>query len=144
MKGSVLEFDIRSKNGVISGEDGCRYRFNMEQWVSPRPPQVNSKVNFTLNSGKLVSARMTTMGKSKKMGAVLLAFFFGVLGFHKFYLGYHKQGICMLVLFVFGYVFLALPSMVIAIIALVEFVIYLFKSDVEFEQEYVLENRPWF
>ncbi|SGY98007.1 Putative uncharacterized protein [Moritella viscosa] len=78
------------------------------------------------------------------MGAVLLAFFFGVLGFHKFYLGYHKQGICMLVLFVFGYVFLALPSMVIAIIALVEFVIYLFKSDVEFEQEYVLENRPWF
>jgi TM2 domain-containing membrane protein YozV len=144
MKGSILEFDIRSKKGVISGEDGCQHIFNMEQWMYPRLPQVNSKVYFTLNSGKLVSVTMTTLGKSKKMGAVLLSFFFGVLGFHKFYLGYHKQGICMLVLFVSGYVFLALPSMVIAIIALVEFFIYLFKSDVEFEQEYVLESRPWF
>ncbi len=144
MKGSVLEFDIGSKNGVISGEDGCRYRFNMNQWTYQRLPQVGSRVCFTLKSGELVSATMTTVGKSKKMGAVLLAFFFGVLGLHKFYLGYHKQGICMLVLFIFGYVFLDLPSMVIAIIALVEFVIYLFKSDVEFEQEYVLESRPWF
>ena len=76
--------------------------------------------------------------------AVLLSFFFGAVGDHKFYLGYHKQGLCMLVLFVFGYVFLGLPSMVIAIIALVEFVIYLCKSEVEFEQDYVLENRPWF
>jgi len=144
MKGSILEFDIGSKEGVISGEDGCRYVFTLDQWMYKRLPQAGRKVTFTLNDGKLVSATMTTMGKSKKMSAVLLAFFFGVLGFHKFYLGYHKQGICMLVLFVFGYVFLALPSMVIAIIALVEFLIYLFKSDVEFEQEYVLENRPWF
>ncbi|QFI37350.1 TM2 domain-containing protein [Moritella marina ATCC 15381] len=82
--------------------------------------------------------------KSKKMGAVLLAFFFGVLGAHKFYLGYHKQGICMLVLFIFGYVFLGLPSMVIAMIALVEFVIYLLKPATEFERDYVLESRPWF
>jgi TM2 domain-containing membrane protein YozV len=82
--------------------------------------------------------------KSKKMGAVLLAFFFGVLGAHKFYLGYNRQGLCMLVLFIFGYVFLGLPSMVIAMIALVEFVIYLLKSEIEFERDYVLENRPWF
>ncbi len=144
MKGSILEFDIGSKDGVISGEDGCRYIFTIQQWMYKRLPQVGNRVRFTLNSGELVSATMTTVGKSKKMGAVLLAFFFGVLGFHKFYLGYHKQGICMLVLFVFGYVFLALPSMVIAIIALVEFVIYLVKSDVAFEKAYVLENRPWF
>jgi len=87
---------------------------------------------------------MNESTKSKKFGAVLLAFLFGVLGAHKFYLGYHKQGICMLLLFVFGYVFLGLPSMVIAVIALVEFFIYLFKSEAQFEQDYVLENRPWF
>jgi len=29
-------------------------------------------------------------------------------------------------------------------IALVEFVIYLLKSEIEFERDYVLENRPWF
>jgi len=34
--------------------------------------------------------------------------------------------------------------MVIAVIALVEFFIYLFKSEAQFEQDYVLENRPWF
>lgn len=87
---------------------------------------------------------MNGAAKSKKMGAVLLAFFFGVLGAHKFYLGYNKQGICMLILFIFGYSLLGLPSMVIAVIALVEFFIYLFKSKTEFEQQYVIESRPWF
>ena len=144
MKGSVLEFNIGSKEGIISDEDGCQYTFNMNQWMHKSTPRVGSKVNFTIKSGKLASATMVTVGKPKKTGAVLLSFFFGAVGAHKFYLGYNKQGLCMLVLFVFGYIFLGLPSMVIAIIALVEFVIYLCKSEVEFEQDYVLENRPWF
>jgi len=144
MKGSILKFDIGSEEGVISGEDGCRYIFDMTQWQYKNNPEVGNKVNFIIESGKVESATLITTGKSKKLGAVLLAFFFGVLGAHKFYLGYNKEGICMLVLFVFGYVFLGLPSMVIAMIALVEFVIYLLKPTKEFQQAYVLESRPWF
>lgn len=144
MKGSILEFDIGSEKGVISGEDGCHYSFDINQWLHKKKPRIGSRVSFTLKSDKLISVTMIPVGKSKKVYAVLLAFFFGVLGLHKFYLGYHKEGICMLILFVFGYVLLGLPSMVIAVIALVEFIIYLFKSEVEFERDYVLENRPWF
>lgn len=144
MKGSILEFDIGSKEGIISDEDGCRYTFSMNQWMYKSTPRVGSKVSFTVKSGKLTSATMVTVGKSKKTGAVLLSFFFGAVGAHKFYLGYNKQGLYMLTLFVFGYALLGLPSMVIAIIASVEFIIYLCKSEVEFEQDYVLENRPWF
>jgi len=144
MKGSVLEFNIGSKEGIISDEDGCHYTFSMNQWMHKTTPRVGSKVNFTINSGELASVTMATVGKSKKTGAVLLSFFFGAVGAHKFYLGYNKQGLCMLVLFVLGYFLLGLPSMVIAVIALVEFIIYLCKSEIEFEQDYVLENRPWF
>ncbi|WP_198551631.1 TM2 domain-containing protein [Moritella sp. Urea-trap-13] len=144
MKGSILEFNIGSKKGIISNEDGCRYTFTMDQWRDKSSPRVGSKVKCTLESGQLAKIRMTTLGKSKKIWAVLLSFFFGAVGAHKFYLGYNKQGLCMLLLFVFGYVLLGLPSMVIAVIAMVEFLIYVCKSDVEFERDYVLENRPWF
>lgn len=144
MKGSILEFNIGSKAGIISDEDGCRYSFNTAQWMDKCSPRVGCDVSFILASGKLAKIKMITKGKSKKLWAVLLSFFFGAVGAHKFYLGYYKQGLCMLVLFVFGYVFLGLPSMVIAVIAMVEFIIYVCKSDVEFERDYVLENRPWF
>jgi len=144
MKGSILEFNIISKDGIISDEDGCCHIFNSTQWIDKSRPWVGNDVSFILDAGRPNKIRMTTKGKSKKAGAVLLSFFFGAVGAHKFYLGYKKQGLCMLILFVFGYMLLGLPSMVIAVIAMVEFIIYLCKSDVEFERDYVLENRPWF
>lgn len=144
MKGTILEFDSGSNKGIISAEDGCSYTFDMAKWSHHDSPKVGNKVNFILPSGKLESITVISIGKSKKMVAVLLAFFFGVFGAHKFYLGYNKQGIYMLLLFVFGSFFLGLPSMVIACIALVEFIIYVIKPELEFEQDYVLETRPWF
>ncbi|WP_322786602.1 TM2 domain-containing protein [Paraglaciecola arctica] len=80
----------------------------------------------------------------KKIAAALLAFFLGAFGAHKFYLGYTKQGVIMLLVFLFGFILLGLPSMIIAIIAFVEFIIYLVKSDEEFEQIYVVGHKPWF
>lgn len=144
MKGTILEFDISTEKGVISGEDGCRYMFDIARWQYKYDPEVGNKVKMVLKSGAVRSVAFVSAHKSKKLGAVLLAFFFGVFGAHKFYLGYHKQGICMLLLFVSGSYFLGLSSMVIAIIALVEFIIYLLKSKDAFQQAYVLESRPWF
>lgn len=144
MKGSILEFDSGSKKGIISAEDGCSYAFDLTKWQHHDPPEAGNKVSFILPSGELEAITVISKGKSKKTVAVLLAFFFGVFGAHKFYLGYNKQGIYMLLLFVFGSFFLGLPSMVIASIALVEFIIYVMKPELEFEQDYVLETRPWF
>ncbi|XAG08991.1 TM2 domain-containing protein [Vibrio metschnikovii] len=76
--------------------------------------------------------------------AALLAFFFGSLGVHKFYLGYIKQGLIMLFAFLLGFLLLGIPSAIIGIIAFVEFLIYVTRSDEEFEQTYILSRKPWF
>ena len=91
----------------------------------------------------------TSDGDNKKILAGLLAIFLGWAGIHKFILGYQKEGIIMLVLSILG---LALSCIGIGffitwamgIIGLVEGIIYLTKSDVEFYNTYQVGRRPWF
>ena len=67
--------------------------------------------------------------KQKKIIAAILAIFLGGLGLHKFYLGYVVAGLIQLVLsFFFG---------IGGIIGLIEGIIYLVKTDDEFESVYV-------
>jgi len=50
----------------------------------------------------------------------------------------------MVLAFLFVFVLAGLPYLAIAIIAFVEFILYIIKSGAEFEQTYVLSQRPWF
>ena len=50
----------------------------------------------------------------------------------------------MLLVFIFGFILLGIPSMIIGVIAFVEFIIYLTKSNEEFEQTYINASKPWF
>lgn len=50
MKGTVL--GLESDGGVISGEDGARYRFSGEQWKGPRSPQPRDEVDFEIADGR--------------------------------------------------------------------------------------------
>lgn len=76
-----------------------------------------------------------------KIAAGLLAIFLGTLGIHKFYLGYTKAGIIMLLvsLLTFG-----IGLMVMAVIALIEGIMYLTKSDWDFYNIYVVGEKQWF
>ena len=74
------------------------------------------------NIGQDVSA-----GKRNKWVAIILAFFFGGLGLHKFYLGKIGQGVLYLV-----FCWTIIPSL----IGLVEAIIYLTMSDEEFAAKY--------
>ena len=65
----------------------------------------------------------------------------GGLGIHKFYLGYSTSGLIMLLVSLISCGLLALP---IGIIALVEGVIYLTKSNEQFYEEYILNKKEWF
>lgn len=65
-------------------------------------------------------------GKSK-VAAALLAFFLGGFGAHKFYLGQIGRGILYLVFF---------WTFIPAIIAFIEFIIFLTMSDESFNQKY--------
>ena len=115
---------------------------------------------------------MSEMGKSKIVAA-LLAFFLGSLGIHKFYLGKTKAGVIHIALGVGGYVLLfigmasafagamagsggigglglvlfiigLLAVAVNGVICLIETVIYLTKSDEDFNRIYAAGDKSWF
>jgi len=73
--------------------------------------------------------------------AGIVAILFGSLGIHKFILGYQKEGLVMLVISLLSFGFLL---GFVALIGIVEGIIYLSKSDEEFFKTYQIGNRPWF
>jgi TM2 domain-containing membrane protein YozV len=74
---------------------------------------------------------------NKKMVAGLLAILLGGWGIHKFYLGMTTPGILQIVITLF-------TCGIGAIIPLIEGIIYLTKSDEDFHQIYVVEQKGWF
>ena len=64
---------------------------------------------------------------------------------HKFYLGYNTSGFIMLGTSILGGILtLSVASWAIWVIAIVEGIFYLSKSQSEFEQMYVINKREWF
>lgn len=78
---------------------------------------------------------------SKKVAAGILAILLGWLGIHKFYLGYTTAGIIMLLISVLSCTIL---SFIPWIIGIIEGIMYLTKSDAEFDATYVHGEKPWF
>lgn len=79
------------------------------------------------------------------VAAGLLAIFLGGFGVHKFYLGYNTQGFIMLALSLLGGLFtFGLVTGVVWIIAIIEGIVYLAKTQSEFEQLYVCGRHEWF
>ncbi len=74
--------------------------------------------------------------ENKKVIAGVLAILIGSFGIHKFILGYTKEGVIQILLsFLCG---------LGGIIALIEGIMYLTKSDEEFYQTYQVGRKPWF
>jgi TM2 domain-containing membrane protein YozV/RNA polymerase subunit RPABC4/transcription elongation factor Spt4 len=113
--------------------------------------------------GVSLSTIKQSKGLTPKIITVLFCFFFGFLGAHKFYLGYKKEGyiimlaplLSLLIIFLSADGFInfvpksllkiivvAMP-LLIYIIVLVEFFIYLFKSDEDFEKTYIQNKKGW-
>ncbi len=85
------------------------------------------------------------MGNDKqKLVAGLLGIFLGALGIHKFYLGYQKEGIIMLVVSLVGSLACGLGPAIMGVIGLVEGIMYLTKSDEDFKSIYVDNQKTWF
>ena len=77
--------------------------------------------------------------------AGLLAVFLGLFGLHKFYLGYNETAFIMLAASIVGSLFtFGLAAAVIEVISIIEGVIYLTKSQTEFDELYVKNKREWF
>lgn len=141
MRGQVLGVDRTSGEGQISGADGQRYTFTPEDWSDARGPAVGAQIDFAAEGSRALRifrlpdavappAATPTHDRNKYVAAVL-AFFLGVFGIHRFYLGRTGSGIVMLVLTItlFGIVLSGLW-------ALIDTVRYLVMSDAEFAHRY--------
>lgn len=158
MRGTILNYDIRIGEGLISGDDGKRYTFKGSSFGSDNVFLKNGvAVDFEVENDEALSifvvpgtGQISTsdifegMGGKSKMVAGLLALFVGGFGVHKFYLGYKRAGIIMLLVTIFGIILLGIPSIIIGIIAFVEGIIYLTRSDEGFYRTYVQNRREWF
>jgi len=80
-------------------------------------------------------AALPTTDKSKIV-AGLLAIFLGTLGIHKFYLGRTGWGVAYLLISILGIVLLAIPTLIISIVAFIEGIILLCMSDEKFAEKY--------
>ena len=154
MQGQILDYSIQSGQGVITADDGNRYTFSGSQWRAAGAPLRGMRVDFDVQDGAAVSIYLALTGAppgsgnaiaggKSKIAAGLLGILLGGLGIHKFYLGYTKPGVIMLLFGTIGWC-LIIPGLVVALIGLIEGIIYLTKSDAEFEQEYVLQRKGWF
>lgn len=77
----------------------------------------------------------------KKIAAGICGILLGALGIHKFILGYNTEGLIMLLV---SLLTCGLVAPVMAIIGLIEGIIYLTKSDEEFHRTYIASKKGWF
>ena len=79
--------------------------------------------------------------QKSKVTAGVLGILLGAFGIHKFYLGYTKAGVIMLLVSILS---LGFAATVMEVIGLIEGILYLTKSDEEFYYTYVQNKKEWF
>lgn len=77
----------------------------------------------------------------KKLAAGICGILLGNLGIHKFVLGLTTEGVIMLVITLAT---CGIGGLVTGVIGIIEGIIYLTKSDVEFYQTYIVGRKGWF
>ncbi len=116
-------------------------QYQQPQYQQPQYQQSQFQQNpYGQQNAYTQQGRLPSKSK-EKIVAGLLGIFLGGLGIHKFYLGYTKAAVIMLLvsLLTFGF-----GAGIMGIIGLVEGIIYLTKTDVDFDNIYVLGEKQWF
>jgi TM2 domain-containing membrane protein YozV len=150
MRGQILGVDTRRGEGIVSGDDGRRYAFKPEDWAHQGEPAVGMYVDFEAQDTRALSLfpvpgapvprsapppPAVPDNDRNKIVAALLAFFFGPLGLHRFYLGRTGSGIAMLVLS------MTVAGLLVSVPwALIDAIRYLTMSNREFAERYA---RSW-
>ena len=158
INGRILDYDWRNSVGIITGDDGFRYNFALDNWKSEQMPSRGMNVNFVVDEGNALQIFVTTgsssstsgFSDSKKLIAGLLAILVGCFGIHKFYLNsisksgeYTVPGVMLLVAGTVGWI-LVIPGLISVVIGIVEGVTYLTKAEEEFHQIHITGKRAWF
>lgn len=159
MKGRILSYSVQTNSGEISGDDGNRYTFSGQEWQESFLPVRGTYVDFAVTENQATSVFKAledstptgqpggnfstygpVAGAKNRTTAGLFALLLGPVGAHKFYLGHTGLG----VLFLVSVLFCGLGLIATVPIALIEGIIYLTKSDAEFEEIYVKGRKAFF
>jgi TM2 domain-containing membrane protein YozV len=82
---------------------------------------------------------------NKKIAAGICGILLGAFGVHKFILGYTQEGLIMLLVsLIGGIITCGIASFIMGVIGLAEGIVYLTKSDAEFEDMYLTNQKRWF
>lgn len=152
MQGQILDYSVQSGTGTVSGADGNRYHLTAEQWNGEGAPARGMSVDFEAEGDEArnvyIALSSAGAGSKDKIAAGLLALFLGALGIHKFYLGRTGPGLVYLLTNTVGFavtwMLFFIPNIVLGAMALIEGIIYLTRSDEEFQQLYVVGRKAWF
>jgi len=152
MKGQILDFTVQSNSGTISAADGKRYSFAGSEWKGAGVPMRGMTVDFEADKTQAKAVYLALGSASpaskNKVAAGLLAILLGGWGIHKFYLGFTGPGLVFLLTNTIGFaitwLMLFIPNLALGVIALIEGILYLTKTDEEFEQTYVVQKKQWF
>lgn len=91
MQGIILNYTIQTGKGLISGDDGKRYKFEIQNWVSRTTnPEVGTKIDFEIRDDEAINiyliAQIQQPQVQKKMieqetsVAAILSLIFGIIG----------------------------------------------------------------
>ncbi len=84
-------------------------------------------------------------GEKNKTTAGILGILLGALGIHKFYLGFSGPGIiALLISIIGGFLTMGIATGVMSTISLIEGILYLTKTDAEFNELYIRGKKNWF
>jgi TM2 domain-containing membrane protein YozV/cold shock CspA family protein len=151
MRGKVLTYDDYTGSGLISGDDGVRYTFTRGGLMGgAREAFAGQQVDFEIADSVAINiyiisgAPLNLSGDKNRIVAALLAFVLGGIGSHKFYLGKTTAGVLMLLGGTIGWITFGLVPALVYLIAFIEFIIYLLKTDGDFHRDYVAGNKSWF
>lgn len=100
------------------------------------------------NGPALLEASRRKSSVTCRQKAGLLAIFLGTLGFHKFYLGHWTEGCVHITLGITSLVMVMmlqtlLPLVAVVLFSAMEGVIYLSRTEEQFERDYLKEGRRW-
>lgn len=144
MKGQILDFSVQSGEGLISAENGSRYRFKGAEWRDSVIPSRGLHVDFDVQGDQAVEVyralgvrsqgASVSAGPKNRVTAGVLAILLGGIGIHKFYTGAWGWGI-VYVVFCWAYI----P----AILGIIEGIRYLTLTDTDFERRAAQSRGPF-
>jgi TM2 domain-containing membrane protein YozV len=101
--GQIESYDSVTKTGLVKDQDEF-FKFDEESWKSSVSPDSGDEVTFELKDNVVVNMRLIAEstklveGVKKRWIAMTLAFLLGMVGAHRFYLGFYKLGLAQLAL----------------------------------------------